>query len=62
MTLDEAIIHAQEIVDKHDSLCKSYEYELQLDMNQMSQCKAEHQQLLNWLKELKHYRELNGIQ
>ena len=43
MTLEEAIIHAQEVVDKFHA------YD--------SDCKREHQQLLGWLKELKYYRE-----
>ena len=41
MTLDEAIVHAQEVADKG---CE--------------QCARDHQQLADWLKELKKLREV----
>ena len=46
MTLDEAIKHLEVILsdESHKWSCES--------------CKQEHEQLLEWLKELKAYREL----
>lgn len=42
MTLDEAIQHAQETADARTDLC--------------AECRAEHQQLADWLRELKDLR------
>lgn len=49
MSLDEAIIHCKEVVKKliYNGEC--------------SKCIAEHYQLLNWLEELKSFREINKI-
>lgn len=43
MTLDDAILHCKEIIENNQT-CK--------------ECKDEHQQLLEWLLELKAYRQL----
>ena len=49
MTLKEAIAHLREILndDKHEWNCE--------------ECKAEHEQLLHWLEELKVRRGESGI-
>lgn len=44
MTLEEAIKHAKEIIE---------------NKNCSKECAKEHEQLINWLKELKMYREKN---
>ena len=44
MTLDEAIIHAKEEACKHEVL--------------NPQCAIEHNQLAEWLKELKDYKKM----
>lgn len=47
MSLDEAIEHLKEKLDKDSFDCV--------------ECKNEHEQLLKWLLELKQYRERNKI-
>ena len=49
MTLEEAIKHLEETLSNpnHEWSC--------------AECKAEHEQLLAWLKELKELREKNGL-
>ena len=39
MTIEEAIIHAKEVAENKDDMC--------------AECRAEHQQLAEWLEELK---------
>ena len=41
MTIDEAIIHSLEVAEN----------------NECAECREEHRQLAEWLKELKRYRE-----
>ena len=48
MTLDEAIVHAQEVGSKMMCNCKTCE------------CGKEHMQLVAWLEELKRYRKAYG--
>lgn len=43
MTIDEAIEHAREVAESRDDMC--------------AECRAEHQQLADWLEELKCYQE-----
>lgn len=43
MTIDEAIEHAREVSEVREDMC--------------AECRAEHQQLAEWLEELKRYRK-----
>jgi len=43
MTLDEAIAHLKEMLNDHDFGC--------------AECRAEHEQLLTWLEELRERRQ-----
>ena len=45
MTLDEAIKHLQEVIEQDDFSC--------------AECKSEHEQLLEWLIELRERREVD---
>lgn len=47
MTIDEAIIHAREVAECRKDMCE--------------ECRAEHQQLAEWLEELKCYQEQHNI-
>lgn len=42
MTIDEAIIHAREVAECREDMCK--------------ECRQEHEQLAEWLEELKAFR------
>lgn len=55
MTLDEAIKHAEEVVDGHNRI-------KQIKAVTLEECKCaeEHRQLAEWLKELKQLRELQS--
>ena len=52
MTLDEAILHAEEVADYHDRI-------KQIKAVTLGECRCadEHRQLAEWLKELKAYKE-----
>lgn len=62
MTIDDAIKHAKEVAEEQlmragkctgdDSLCDKY--------SNCMKCAEDHQQLAEWLKELKLYREIFG--
>lgn len=57
MTLDEAITHAREVAIEQSSIAT----ELSLagtDANKCIKCKQEHEQLEEWLEELKQYRAI----
>ena len=60
MTLDEAIIHCEEVAEEQEryynqdgteSFCVKH-----------SECASEHRQLADWLKELRLYRRMRGEQ
>jgi hypothetical protein len=51
MTLDEAILHAEEIAEEFNQGVKQEEW--------CMKCAEEHKQLAEWLKELKALREFN---
>ena len=61
MTLDEAILHCEEVAKE-----KRKDYELACAYNIPSEgcleCAAEHQQLADWLKELKAYKDAELLQ
>lgn len=60
MTLDEAIKHAEEVVDLCEDSISTYDmsdpYESHMAC-QNGKCAEEHRQLAEWLKELKKFRE-----
>lgn len=56
MTLDEAIIHAEEVADELDNECEYYEIGGIGGTGEQRKCAEEHRQLAEWLKELKRYR------
>ena len=53
MTLDEAIKHAEEVAEKARNDADSGYY----DEDKCLECAREHEQLVEWLTELKSYRE-----
>lgn len=55
MTLDEAILHAEEVANANQRLCKTVSPAMQL--SDYGKCAEEHRQLAEWLKELKQLRE-----
>ncbi len=68
MTLDEAIVHAEDAAKEQDKLCKRYDDASGYTRSHnedirtsgaksCEKCAAEHRQLAGWLKELKQYRE-----
>lgn len=61
MTFDEAIAHAKEVAEiKHE---QSKEYSKYSDEYfECEKCAEEHEQLAEWLKELKTYREIGTVQ
>ena len=61
MTLDEAINHAEEVAEEKESEAQDLEYsklDWKCEANKCSDCAKEHRQLAEWLKELKHLRNL----
>lgn len=59
MTLDEAIKHCE---DNAKRLCKlSVEQDDKQGNLQTIHCSEEHEQLANWLKDLKEYYQKDGI-
>lgn len=61
MTLDEAIKHCEEVAEKKEA---SYKVELALGLGTNADCKdcaEEHQQLAEWLRELKEQRKIQDI-
>ena len=65
LSIDEAITHAREVADtceyeasKYD-MCDSYEREVAY---KEGKCAEEHEQLAEWLEELKAYREIGTVE
>lgn len=56
MTLDEAILHAEEVAEENQSIVDGCDY-FGENMAKCEKCAAEHRQLAEWLKELKQLRE-----
>ena len=52
MTLDEAIIHCNEVAVKQEQMARG------IDGVACKECAADHRQLAEWLTELKAYRKL----
>ena len=55
MTLDEAILHAEEVANANERLCETAHPAMQL--SDYGKCAEEHRQLAEWLKELKRLKE-----
>lgn len=71
MTLDEGIIHAEDVAKELDKLCKRYddasgytrshnEDIRTTDAKKCAKCANEHRQLAEWLKELKVFKSRKG--
>lgn len=60
MTIEEAILHAEEIAEKNDKIADTFEYSLKTKSD-CKECANDHRQLAEWLKELKAYREHDYI-
>jgi hypothetical protein len=61
MTLDEAIIHAEEVYkNKKSDALEARLQEQDKYADECIECAAEHLQLAEWLKELKERREKDG--
>jgi hypothetical protein len=56
MTIDEAIIHAEEIAEINENIAYNTDSENWMDIAQCEKCAKEHRQLAEWLKELKRYQ------
>ena len=56
MTLDEAIIHAEEIAEINENIAYNTDPENWMDIAQCEKCAEEHRQLAGWLKELKQFQ------
>lgn len=57
MTLEEAILHAEEVAKKNDKIADTFEETLK---NKIAcrECAKEHRQLAEWLRELVHLRNI----
>lgn len=72
MTLEEAIIHAEEVAEKQDYLAgiedrasgyaRSHNESIRTEgAKKCLKCAAEHRQLAEWLRELKGHREIHDV-
>lgn len=61
MTLDEAIACAREVVEENSSILKELSPSGR-DASECIKCKQEHEQLAEWLEELKKYREIGTVE
>ena len=57
MRIDEAIAHAREIADKSSDCWKHC-----VNDGNCSVCEKEHEQLADWLEELKRYKEIGTVE
>lgn len=57
MTIDEVILHAREVAEKNKRLYKNCPAELNTRGYTCGQCAEEHAQLVEWLEELKRYKD-----
>ena len=55
MTLDEAIIHAEEVAEKNEGLCEQIHPAAQ--WKDYGKCASEHRQLAKWLRDYKRLKE-----
>jgi hypothetical protein len=63
MTLEEAILHAEEVAEEQKE--KAKEGRLQFEtwdyISKCEECASEHRQLAEWLKELKDYKDRQDL-
>jgi hypothetical protein len=61
MTLEEAILHAEEVAEENEKECKLWEGGVTEAFKQkeekLRKCASEHRQLAEWLRELKDYKD-----
>lgn len=57
MTLEEAILHAEEIAEHNEKIAGTFEYSLKTKSD-CKKCAKEHRQLAEWLRELKKWRAI----
>lgn len=61
MTLDEAIIHAEEVAEKNEDFVRRHAVDRDLRFVQRCEkCATEHRQLAEWLRELRDRRLKEG--
>ena len=60
MTLEEGIIHAEDVARMNQEAAKHLTDEHPTQAEKCEACAEEHQQLAEWLKELKAYKEQSG--
>ena len=61
LMIDKAIAHAKEVAEKNylqGMLCHANPNDEELD--KCIECGREHEQLAEWLKDLQHYKDLEG--
>lgn len=63
MTLDEAIVHAREVAERNRNQYKNCPSD-RTDIRHQTceECEEEHEQLAEWLEELKKYREIGTVE
>ena len=63
MTLDEAIVHAREVAERNRNQYKNCPSD-RTDIRHQTceECAEEHEQLAEWLEELKKYREIGTVE
>ena len=63
MTLDEAILHAREVAERNRKQYKSCPSDrTDIRYQTCEECAEEHEQLAEWLEELKQYREIGTVE
>ena len=58
MTIEEAITHAREVAEKNRKCCECNKIILTNKWINNIECAEEHEQIAEWLEELKEYKEL----
>lgn len=58
LTINEAIAHAREVAEKNRTNCKPNTITMPNRWISNIDCAEEHEQLAEWLEELKHYKDL----
>ena len=57
MTLDEAILHCEEVAEINESAAYNIEHDNWMAIAKCQKCAEEHRQLAEWLKELRERRQ-----
>lgn len=63
MSIDEAIVHAREVAERNRKQYKNCTFD-RTDIRHQTceECAEEHEQLAEWLEELKAYREIGTVE